>query len=341
MDANETQIAHDHFEILCQGVEAWNKWRLENPAIKPCLAGTDLSEKDLRNTNLDEADLSEADLFRTDLRGANLKMANLRKADLSGADLSGAALYKADLTDSCLLEGKLIRTDLRSSSLIGTDLRAADLTGCDLSEADLSGANLKQAKLTQSNLSSSNIGETNLCQADISGTNFTSLRYGNWRSMRGHYYGLRGLESCYGSAVFVRDAKDQDYLDTLEREIESTSSSAVRTWKRFWFTVWSVFDYGRSLGKAGLFGLAVALGFAGIYWLDMVLGWNLISYPPGADGWLSPFYFSVVTYTTLGYGDITPGGWLGQAIVITEVVLGYTTLGLLLSILANKVARRS
>ena len=52
-------------------------------------------------------------------------------------------------------------------------------------------------------------------------------------------------------------------------------------------------------------------------------------------------YFSSVTYTTLGFGDITPQHWLGEIIVIIEVVLGYMTLGLLLTILANNVARRS
>ena len=57
--------------------------------------------------------------------------------------------------------------------------------------------------------------------------------------------------------------------------------------------------------------------------------------------WLTPFYYSIVTYTTLGFGDVIPQNKLGQCVVIMEVVAGYLTLGLLVSILANKVARRS
>ncbi len=38
---------------------------------------------------------------------------------------------------------------------------------------------------------------------------------------------------------------------------------------------------------------------------------------------------------------ITSRHWLGEIIVVVEVVLGYVTLGIALSILANKVARRS
>jgi hypothetical protein len=52
-------------------------------------------------------------------------------------------------------------------------------------------------------------------------------------------------------------------------------------------------------------------------------------------------YYSIVTFTTLGFGDIVPRtGWL-QFWVMLEVILGYIMLGGLISILANKLARRS
>ena len=57
--------------------------------------------------------------------------------------------------------------------------------------------------------------------------------------------------------------------------------------------------------------------------------------------WFTPFYFSIVTYTTLGFGDVKPATLIGEIIVSTEVILGYTTLGLLLAVLAERLARRS
>ncbi len=48
-----------------------------------------------------------------------------------------------------------------------------------------------------------------------------------------------------------------------------------------------------------------------------------------------------MAYTTLGFGDVTPITTTGQMVVTAEVILGYLTLGLLVSILANKVARRA
>jgi uncharacterized protein YjbI with pentapeptide repeats len=52
----------EHLKILKQGVEAWNKWRLENPSIKP----------DLRLADFSLADPSGAKLSRAYLSGAHL-----------------------------------------------------------------------------------------------------------------------------------------------------------------------------------------------------------------------------------------------------------------------------
>jgi hypothetical protein len=67
----------------------------------------------------------------------------------------------------------------------------------------------------------------------------------------------------------------------------------------------------------------------------------VLDYQGSAHTWFTPFYFSVVTYTTLGFGDVKPATLIGELIVSSEVILGYTTLGLLLAVLAEKVARRS
>ena len=53
----------EHVEILKRGVEVWNKWREENPDVKP-----DLSYADLRGANLDNADLSGVSLSEAKVR---------------------------------------------------------------------------------------------------------------------------------------------------------------------------------------------------------------------------------------------------------------------------------
>ena len=55
----------------------------------------------------------------------------------------------------------------------------------------------------------------------------------------------------------------------------------------------------------------------------------------------SPLYYSIVTLTTLGYGDVVPASVPGQVLAVTQAILGYVGLGGLLSILSNKMARRA
>ena len=62
------------------------------------------------------------------------------------------------------------------------------------------------------------------------------------------------------------------------------------------------------------------------------------------EGWrsfLTMLYYSVVTFTTLGFGDITPKTLPTAMVVTIEVFVGYVMLGGLISIFANKLARRS
>jgi uncharacterized protein YjbI with pentapeptide repeats len=336
-----TNAGLDYLALLEEGVDAWNQWRHDNPQLQPDLSGADLSDMDLSGANLSAVDLCDADLFQTRLRDANLKMSVLSGADMAGADLAGAELYKVDLTKSYLTGVNLTSAYLVEANLAGADMRAAILEGADLTGANLQKANLSEANLSRANLTNADISHAVLCHANLSEANVLGIEYGEFHELRGRYFAIRGLDSAFGNALFVRDAQDQDYLDTLENSIERTEDRRLRKFKRFWFSTWSFVDYGRSLGRPTVYALILATLYGLIYLLDMKLGWGLMNYSNSAESWLTPFYYSIVTYTTLGFGDITPKHWIGEIIVISEVILGYTTLGLLLSILANKVARRS
>jgi hypothetical protein len=335
-----TSVAAEHVAILGQGAVAWNSWRAEHRGTSPQLAEASLGETDLAGADLSEADLAGADLFEADLHGTNLKMASLAGADLSSASLGGADLYKADLSGAYLTGADAGGAYLAEANLTGADLRGARLHGANLTDADLTRARLSDAVLSEANLTRAIVNEATLRNVTLDRANVTDLQYRPVSAMRGNYLGIRGIESCFGNAQFVRDAKDQDYLDTLERSIEQTDPPARRRVKRAVFAAWGMIDYGRSLTRLAGYALIVALAFGLIYWLDRELGWGLLDYANSADSALSPFYYSVVTYTTLGFGDIIPESWVGEVVVVAEVIIGYITLGMLLSILANKVARR-
>jgi hypothetical protein len=127
-------------------VKVWNKWREENPDVKPDLRRADLHGANLAEANLHDAALRKANLAEANLRGANLRRvtlssANLRKANLAKADLRGATLHKADLS-----EVDLSGANLKYASLAKTCLVKANLIGCRVYGMSAWDLNLEEAK---------------------------------------------------------------------------------------------------------------------------------------------------------------------------------------------------
>ena len=384
--------------LLLTDVKAWNKWRKENSGVElPALRKADLREADLREANLREANLREANLFEANLSNADLRHANLRNANLYCAHLEGARLYKAHLegarlAQACLqgaelFEARLEGAELQSAHLQGANFWSAHLQGAvlwganleraDLSHALLEGAFLDGARLEGANLSHAHLEGADLRAADFSNANVTGLTYDR---KRGRFRGIR-VATCYGNALFVRDARDQDYIETraealgndwrswkerkeqqrqeLEAERpgphDNPSWSRTRKWIKLWkltyldwvllvggsawMRLWSWIDYGRSLWRVGVAASVVAMIFGVVFHVSN----DMLKFTSDqiADSWSTPYYYSIVTYTTLGFGDVTPITTTGQIVVAAEVILGYLTLGLLVSILANNVARRA
>jgi Pentapeptide repeats (8 copies)/Ion channel len=232
--------------------------------------------------------------------------------DLSGADLTGA--------------------NLKGANLSGANLTKAMLTNANLTNASLFKANLTNASLVLANLTEATLGDLTgayLISANLTGANATLVKWDR-RKMPGKYLGIRGLDSCWGNAVFKRAAADQDFLDALQLHWSGT-------WRIILFRLWGwLTDYGRSLLRVALLGFVIAM----LYGLSYARWPEMLTYHQ-TPTWFTPFYFSIVTYTTLGFGDVVPASVMGEVIVSTEVILGYVTLGLLLAVLAEKVARRS
>ena len=110
------------------------------------------------------------------------------------------------------------------------------------------------------------------------------------------------------------------------------------------YKIWQTFaGCGRGLLRWAGWCLGVAFIFSLIfygYFLHSPSSFQTVYVSEGCP-FFSFFYYSVVTFTTLGFGDIVPKcGWL-QLWVMLEVILGYIMLGGLISILATKLARRS
>ncbi len=122
----------DHSKIFNQGVEAWNKWREENPELTPDLAGEQFSYENLSGINFSRMDLSYEDLSSATLIGADFTRAELDHTDLSDAYLKGAKFVDGNL--SCV-------------NLYGAFLEGANFKGANLGEGSLKETSLENAIL--------------------------------------------------------------------------------------------------------------------------------------------------------------------------------------------------
>lgn len=328
-DSGERFTAH-----MDELVERARTRELAGPDLATQLASApDLNHVDLSGVDLDGADLSGLSLLKANLRGASLRNAILTRTELSGADLEGANLEGATLTEAGLGMSNLKDVNAFGADLTGATLTGADLTGSVLGCSTLAGARLRDARLTSADLRSADLRGAELSQCDVTEANFdeADLRGARLRAIAGfesaHWYGTDIRDINFAGAYRLRrHVIDENYLR------EFRESGTLQRWiHNVW---WVTSDCGRSLARWTGFIAVVVVVFAALYG---AAGVNLGANAPGA---LSHLYYSVVTLTSLGYGDITPTSALGQILVIMEVCVGYMMLGGLISILANKMARR-
>lgn len=166
----------EHLTILKQGTDVWNKWRIENPEIKPDLRRAKLSRAALSKANLSEANLSGARLRNANLRKANLTKADLRKANLQEADLNDAELSKLNFTGAILTGASLQGANLTEATLDKTVLSGANLTKAVLIDAKLKGAYLLGAALISADLNLAKLMYANLSRAKLNEADLT----GSW-----------------------------------------------------------------------------------------------------------------------------------------------------------------
>lgn len=91
-------------------------------------------------------------------------------------------------------------------------------------------------------------------------------------------------------------------------------------------------EYGRKPHRIIYYSLVLIISFSLIYWLNS----ELISHNTDSKsfGIVDSLYFSTITFTTLGYGDLSPIGWL-RIFSSIEAFLGAVNMGFLIAGYSN------
>ena len=346
----------------------------EKDYIKP---GWDWSEADLSGWNLEGLFLSDlknkAIFFNVNFQETNLKNvlmdgANLRKANFYKADLRQIGLYKADLqlvTLSCanLENVSISEANLKDAFLSGTNLKKAHLFDVNLKNAELWDSNFQEADLWGVNFSGAILVGVNFKDADfdertyLHNVNFSDCKLDN-STLKNAYLNLDRIiiqekENNYYEArriylslknYFKKEGMYNISGEYYYREKLMENKCNLEDKKYFEWIFNSFFNliagYGERCLRVIIGWFIIIFGYAFIYYyfsgIYDGMAYKITSYNAK---FLEAIYFSIVTFTTLGFGDLAPKPGLFQLITSSEALVGAIFMALFIFVFARKMSR--
>ena len=351
-------------------ITEWNEWRAANASKTIWLCGANLKgawlEEAWLGRKLPVDPRNEKGTARVHLEGSALANACLDRTDLRYCQLSGAHLRDVKLRDADVRVADLRSADVRRSELQGSDFQDAHIQATNLLNAHLEGVVFIRAIVDSETVVETphvdretdftTVGlDTARVAPRLKVTLKDNIREKQWR---GWYREVRlparllAAIRELGTWLPRRRVRFRAVLAWIVKKVRGWTppkkwkgSVSTRSWPFRNVVVrgfWAISDHGRSTRRIiGTF-FALALLFGALYY-----AWGLVS-PPGivanlfqegneqVPRWLVPVratYFSVVTMTTLGFGDIYADkqSLFGHVVLMLQVLLGYVLLGALVT----------
>ncbi|MEL7292323.1 MAG: ion channel [Pseudomonadota bacterium] len=266
---------------------------------------------------------------------------------------------------------QLARTDLEDIDLVnrgckdGYQCRGADFYRANLSDAhffglDLRGSSLMKAKLVGANLHCAKLGGCNLLGAELARAKLENIEWGQYLKQELEAKQSRRQRRSQQAAQLYQEAEEvcrnirkqcekqglfEMAGDFFKREMRFRRYQMPRfSTKRIISKLVDLFcGYGEDPLRVVGFSIFLIVVCALAYFFLDTTGAHPIY--EGVTGWqfyvlefFNSLYFSVVTFTTLGYGDISPVG-VARFIAACEAFLGSFTMALFVVVFVKKMTR--
>ncbi|HEX6292948.1 MAG TPA: toll/interleukin-1 receptor domain-containing protein [Herpetosiphonaceae bacterium] len=217
----------EHLAILRLGVWQWNKWREENPDVRPDLSHAELQKPNRHMPDFRGTIFARRDFERIIFEETKPHRAHFEGANFHGVDLSEANLYAAILDDANLQDAILYGANLRGVSFRDAKLQGALVQKVDLTESHLIRTNFYRADLCGVNLSPSLLSDVQMKRAKIGGTIFANVDLRDIHGLDTLYHvspSHIGIETLYKSRgqipeVFLRGCGVPDSMIEYARSL--------------------------------------------------------------------------------------------------------------------------
>jgi len=243
-------------------------------------------------------------LVNADLSGINLHLKNLQYSNLTGASLQNARLNKVGFD---------------FSKLDGVNFESAILEKCDLRKAT-SARDIRWFEVILDGVQIPNFSHVGL---------HTIYEDGEFRDLARAQFVFRQFKEGYKSQG-DHDASGLFY----EREMDMKRRTG-KLFERAWLTMlWVLCGYGEKPMRSVAAFFVTIFSFAGGYYFCDLRGPD----GPIVQDFFKSLYFSVVTFTSLGYGDVTPRGF-ARFLAGSEALLGVFLISLFVFVFCRRMVR--
>lgn len=154
------------------------------------------------------------------------------------------------------------------------------------------------------------------------------------------------MERSYGSMEIIFRKKDFFEEENYAYEHKMGYRQQKLWFQRRW---WDWFEYaalgvtskyGNSFVRWGIAAFVFTIAMAGVLYLsDLTVAQSTLRIVPSgsAQHWYDYLYFSVITMTSLGFGDFIPHTFLGKMLVSIEAFFGFIMLGIFISLIQKRM----
>jgi len=283
----------------------------------------------LRRLEFPEAQWQNIDAEEVDLAGADLSNCDLTAANLKKANLTGANLHKANLA-------------------------SVDFEEAHLLKSDLSGARLWHALIQDTNLAEANLQDADFLKTTLSGVKLWHVRLRNAKFLTRHSFVGRQAIDERGSLsarevyrnlkqYFIANGRydDASWASFKERQMERRYLLESRKLSYIPSLIMAILcGYGEKPYRVVVSSMVIIFSYSIMYASSSILKIPADANFMGFKLW-DYIYFSIVTFTTVGFGDLTPRmvPFL-QMLTGSEAFIGAFMMGLFVFTLARKYTAR-